>query len=166
MSLPIYQTIPLKSTSLEDLNNILKSELNLRHPVVINLKALDLDQQRDFIGLIENYFVTHNLSYKFPYPIFIVSNHEKSITNLPLVNSSDELPKFFSARDTKMNVKESHLAGKNKLLQLEVRNSDPSTNEQIIENYAESHRKIFELETERRFYRTILNRMLKAKTNG
>lgn len=165
MSLPVYQTINLKTAALEDLNNLLNPDLNLRHPVVINLQKLTLDDQREIIGLIENYFVTHNLSFKFPYAVFLISDHEKSITRVPLVNSSDELPKFYASRDSKMNVKEAHLAGKNKLLQLEVKNSDAGSNEKVIQSYGEAHRVIFELETERRFYRTLLNKMMKGQ-NG
>ncbi|WPU64046.1 hypothetical protein [Peredibacter starrii] len=163
MSLPVYQHINLKTGSLDELNAILNQELNLKHPVTIGLKALDLDQQRELIGLIENYFVSHNLSYKFPYPVYLISDHEASITKVPLVKKQDELPKFFTQRDSKMNVKESHLAGKNKLLQQEVRNSDASSNTKDAQNYGEAHRIIYELEEERKFYRLILNRLVKGK---
>jgi len=166
MSLPVYQHVNLKTASLEDLGHMLHHDLNLKHPVVINLKALDLDQQREMIGLIENYFSSNNLSYKFPYPVYLVSDHEVSISKVPLVHDTKELPKFYSQRESKMNVKESHLAGKNKLLQQEVRNCDTSANVNDIENYGYSHRIIFEVEQERKFYRSILNRLLKAKKNG
>lgn len=166
MSLPIYQTINVKSASLDEIKALLGQDLNLKHPVAINLKNLDHDQQREVIGLIENYFVSHNLSFKFPYPVYVISDHERSVTKLPLVNKNEDLPKFFAPRDSKMNVKESHLIGKNKLLQLEVRNSDTSSNERGITNYGESHRVIFELEEERKFYRTILNRLVKVKKHG
>lgn len=166
MSLPVYQHVNLKTASLEDLGHMLHADLNLKHPVVINLKSLDLDQQREMIGLIENYFSSNNLSYKFPYPIYLVSDHEASISKVPLVNDTKELPKFYTQRESKMNVKESHLAGKNKLLQQEVRNCDTSANVSDIENYGYSHRMIFEVEQERKFYRSILNRLMKAKKNG
>lgn len=166
MSLPVYQHVNLKTASLEDLGHMLHADLNLKHPVVINLKSLDLDQQREMIGLIENYFSSNNLSYKFPYPIYLVSDHETSISKVPLVNDTKELPKFYTQRESKMNVKESHLAGKNKLLQQEVRNCDTSANVSDIENYGYSHRVIFEIEQERKFYRSILNRLMKAKKNG
>lgn len=166
MSLPVYQHIQLKSASLEDLSATLSSEMNLRHPVVFNLKALDLDQQRELIGLIENYYSSQNISFKFPYSVYLVSDHEPSISKMIIVRDTTELPKFFTQRESKMNVKESHLAGKNKLLQQEVKNSDASSNIKDIANYAESHRLIFELETERKFYRSILNKLHKAKQNG
>lgn len=137
--------------------------MNLKHPVVFHIQELELDIQRDVIGAIENFFAEQNLSYKFPYPIYVISGHELSITNVPIVHTPDELPKFFTSRDSKMNVKESHLAGKNKLLQQEVKNSDSNANIKHLEDYGSSHKIIYELEQERVFYRTILNRLVKGK---
>lgn len=141
-------------------------EINLKHPVVINMKGLDQDQQRELIGLIENYFVTHNISFKFPYPVYIMTEHEGSISNLPLVRNPQELPRFFIPREGKMNVKETHLAGKNKLLQQEIRNADSELSEESLKAYARSHREIFELEEEILFYRSLMNKLIKAKING
>jgi hypothetical protein len=166
MSLPVYQNINVKSNSIEDLAAILHSEMNLKHPVVMNLKHLGMDDQREIIGLIENFFSAHNLSFKFPYPIYIICDHEKSITNIPVVKDSSELPKFYSSREAKMNVKESHLVGRNKLLQQEIKNTDTSANNNDMGTYAESHRIIYELETERRLYRSILNHLVKVTRHG
>lgn len=163
MSLPVYQHINVKSASLEDLSHMLHPDMNLKHPVAINLKTLDLDAQREMIGLIENYFASNNISFKFPYPLYLVSDHEVSITKVPLVHDPKELPKFYTQRESKMNVKETHLAGKNKLLQQEVKNCDASANLGDLENYGYSHRQVFELEQERKFYRSILNKLMKAK---
>lgn len=166
MSLPFFHTYNMKSSSFEELSSILTPELNLRYPVVINLKALDKDQQRETIGLIENYFVSNNLSYLFPYPVYIITVHESSISGLPLVRSADELPRFYQSREGKMNVKESHLAGKNKLLQLEIHNTDAGSNELQLESYGQIHREIFEQDLERVFYRSILNKLMKMRING
>lgn len=166
MSLPVYQHINLKSGSVDELGNLLHADMNLKHPVVFNLKTLDLDGQRDSIGLIENFFVSQNLSYKFPYPVYVLSDHEESITKLPLVHELQRLPKFFTQRETKMNVRETHLASKNKLLQQEVKNNDAHANSANIDNYGDSHRTIFELEQERKFYRGILNGLIKAQKDG
>lgn len=166
MSLPVYQNINLTSASLEHLASILGQEMNLKHPVAINLKTLSLDDQREVIGLIENHFVSNNLSFKFPYPIYLITDHERSITRISIVNEPKELPRFYVQKDSRMNVKEAHLAGKNKLLQQEIRNTDASANDKEIEHYGEAHRVIFELEVERKFYRSILNRLFKAGQNG
>ncbi len=163
MSLPVYQVIQVKTSSLEDLSELLKKDMNLRHPVVLNLLALDLDSQREFIGLIENFFVSENISFKFPYGVYLVSIHEPSISLMPIVSSMDRLPKFFQQKEGRMNVKESHLAGRNKLLQQEVANADSALHQSEVRSYALFHRRIFELEKERDFCLDLLNRLRKAK---
>lgn len=163
MNLPIYQHIHLKTTSLEELGQILHSDMNLKHPVVIHLEALQFDQQREMMGLIENYFASHNLSYNFPYPIYLLCDHERSMSKVSIVNKLQELPKFFSQRESRMNVKETQVANKNKLLQQEVTNCDASANSKNIEEYGSSHRVIFEMEQEIKFYRVILQGLQKAR---
>jgi hypothetical protein len=166
MSLPVYQHINFKTASISELNSILHPELNMKHPVVLNLKNVDIDQQRELIGLIENFFVSANLSYRFPYPVYILSDHEMSITKMPLIHHEKALPKFFHHRKSKMNVKEAHLADKNRLLQQDVNNADALANMTEIENYSDAHRFIFEIEKERKFYRSILNKITKANIHG
>ncbi len=163
MSLPIYQHYNLRSASLDDLSSLLSPDLNMKHPVVMNLKLLDAEQQREIIGLIENYYVSHNISYKFPYPIYLVTDHEPSITKMPTVKGNEFLPKFFTQKESKMNVKEAHLVGKNRLVQQEIKNSDSLATQNSVNQYGSFHKKIFELENERIFYRSILNKLTKEK---
>ncbi len=166
MSLPNYHTIHLKSSELEELKQFLEPDLNLKRPVVFNLKSLTFDQQREVIGLTENFFTSNNISFKFPYPIYFVTDHEASITQMSLVNSVEQLPKFFTQKESKMNVKESHVLGKNKLLQQELKNNDAQQSEIEISTYGQFHKKIHELEHERLFLRSILNRISQVKKNG
>jgi hypothetical protein len=166
MSLPIYHHINVLTIQLEDLKNFLHEDMNLKQPVALNLKQLDLEQQREVVGLIENFFSTNNHSYKYPYPVYLITDQERTITNMPTVKRPEELPRFFNQRDTKINLKESHLLGRNELIQQEIKNTDTEATNLNIQKYSTIHRKIFELEKERLFYRSILNRLVKANKNG
>lgn len=166
MSLPVYQVIQVKSSSLEELNELLKKDMNLSNPVALNLLALDVDAQREFIGLIENYFVSENISFKFPYAVYLISVHEPSISLMPVVTQVSKLPKFFQQKESRMNLKESHLADRNRLLQQEVANADSSLHQSEVKSYAQFHRKIFELERERDFCADIISKISKVKTDG
>lgn len=166
MSLPLYQMISIKTGSLEDLNELLKKDMNLRHPVALNLLSLDVDTQREFIGLIENFFVSENISFKFPYAVYLISVHEPSISLMPVISDPSRLPRFYQQKEGRMNVKESHLAGKNKLLQQEVANADSSLHQSEVRSYALFHRRIYELERERDFCLDLLNRLTKRTRNG
>lgn len=167
MGLPIYQSITLKSAQLSELKLILDLELNLRHPVVLNLTSLDTDQQREVIGLTENFFSSNNISFRFPYGVYFISDHEPSISKMPIVSDVKFLPKFFSQKEGRMNVKETHVIGKNKLLQQELKNNDAHESTQVIGQYQIAHQKIFILERERIFYEDILNKLISSeKING
>lgn len=166
MNLPTYSLINFTPANIDDLERYLKDELNHRHPVAMNLLELGMDVQREAIGLIENYFESNNLSFRFPYPVYLISRHEPSITHMPLVKSALELPKFFSHKEGRMNVKESHVAGKNRLLQQEIKNTDAATHETERTIYARIHRQVWEQEEERVFCRDILAALVKGAKHG
>lgn len=165
MSLPVYHHVHFKTDSSEEVLHKLSLDMNTKNPVVIHLEALDREQQRECVGLIENFFYSANVSFDYPYPIYLVSELESSITGMSLVKTQAELPKFFIQKEGRMNVKETHLALKNRLLHLEIKNVDPSVLKSEITNYAETHRIIFEMESEGKFYRHILT-SLKGKKRG
>ena len=166
MSLPIYQLINIRSIQVEDLKSLLNREINLKQPVALSLKLLPFDQQTALVGLIENFFATNNLSYKYPYPVYLLMDQEKTITRMPSVKNISELPRFFAKKETKMNVKESYLFNKNTLLQQEIMNADAELIQSNIDRFGANHRKVFDLENERLFYRSILNQVIKVKKNG
>lgn len=166
MSLPVYQHINVRTIQLDDFKKILNKDLNHKHPVALNLRFLELDQQREIIGLIENFFETNNISFKFPYPVYLVTDHESTITHMPTSRDTESLPKFFTQRESKMNVKESQLIARNRLLQQEITNADSQSIDEGITKYGEVHRQIFEMEKELLFYRSLLSRLMKAKKNG
>ena len=163
MDLPIYNHLTINSVQIDDLKSILHKEINLNHPVVFHLKSLLLDEQREIIGLIENFFDRNNISFKFPYPVYLVTDHEKTITHMATVKKTQHLPEFFSQKVTKLNIKESHIVSKNKLLQYEIKNVDSQLSEEQIQNYGLFHKQISNLENERTFYKMLLERLtLKA----
>lgn len=166
MNLPVYQHINLKSSNLEDLKRILEPDLNLKQPVVLNLKNFSLEEQRELIGLIENHFFTQNISYHFPYPIYLLTDHENSISNMAMIKDIAHLPRFYNQKEGKLNVKESHIISRNKLLQVEIKNADAQFCKTALEAYADTHKKIHDLECEGQFYKSILNKLTKATRHG
>jgi hypothetical protein len=166
MGLPVYQHINIRSIQLEDLKSLMNKNMNLNHPVVLNLKLLDLDQQREIIRYVEEFFEANNLSFKFPYPVYLVTDHESIITQIPIVKDNESLPRFFTQRESKLNVKESHVISRNHLLQQEINNADIQNVDVSLKRYGQVHRQIFDMEKERLFYRSLLHRMMKGKKNG
>lgn len=166
MSLPIYKHIKIKKYSREELVNLLHPDLNLKQPVVMHLKSLHLDDQMEIINIIESYFATLNLSYKFPYSIYLLSHLNPCVSNITIIADETELPKFFSKKETRISTKESNIAEKNVLLQKELKNSVDSRTQQMINEHGENHKKVYVMEKEIREYRKILDYLIKWKNHG
>ncbi len=166
MTLPIYKQIDVFPDKVDGFHHLLNKEMNLKSPVVINLKKLNLDQQRECIGIIENFYMTYQLSYHYPYPVYLAMDHERTITEMPSINEIKNLPKFFHQKDVKLNVKESHLAQKNQLIQVEISNTDTQKAKEAIQSYGQIHKQIYNLEKENNFYRMIFDKLTKVKKHG
>ncbi len=166
MDLPKYKQIALTAFKPEELELFLHKEINFSSPITIDIKKLTLDQQKEILGFIQNFIMQINGSYLFPYPIYLISDLDPAMASMPIVKEIDQLPRFFSHKDSKINVKESQLLNKNKLLQKEIINSDFQQNQIIIEDFAHKHKIIHKLERERFFYRSLLNKLTKRQKNG
>ena len=165
MNLPIYQIINVKSAQLEDIAALLHEDLNLRRPVAYVLKTLSLDEQREMIGVIENWFETHQVSWRYPYPVFIVSDYSDAIGHMPVFTDVTRLPRFYNQKDVKVTVKETQVLERNRLLQQEIKNADSHETAEVLKAYGINHKKIWYLAKEAHFYEQLLKK-LRAKVNG
>jgi len=160
MSLPTYQIIQLKNSSTEEIEKYLTPDMNLRNPVVFDLKQMRPEDQLEAVGIIQNFFYSQNIPHQFPYGVYLLSHLDKTVARLMIVSQSEELPSFFNTRKSKINMKESHLADKNKILQQDIMNSGLQKVEEDLQLFNQQHRDIFNLEKERKFYHQILKEIL------
>lgn len=163
MNLPIYQIINVRSSQVEDVLAVLHVDMNLRRPVVLTCKGLDRDQQREVIGLIENWFSEGRSSCRFPYPVYIVADHGEALGQVPVVADVAALPKFFNQKELNTNVKEGQIIDRSRLLQQEIRNVDPILASDALRRYGLHHKKIWYLVKEAAFYEEILEKLKKKK---
>jgi len=164
MSFPIYKIIKIQESYFDQLHSIILHNSNQTQPIVFDTLSLDLDQQREFIGLIENFYLSHEISFKFPYPIYVITLHGNAISKISLIRSIGNLPNFFKDRELKLNVKESNALSKNNMLQIEIKNVDELTRESNLKSYSQFHKEIYALEMERKNYLDILNRLKRKST--
>jgi hypothetical protein len=165
MNLPIYHQTILRSTDLDEVSHILSQDMNMRQPCAISLMELSMPDQLEIIGLVENYFTSNNISFLYPYPVYLITVHDPSVSRVPMVKSRSELPRFFAQRDNKTNVKELGMLSRNKLLQQEIKNCDSLTGQKGLASYAAYHRTIFKHESEQLFYQNLLSK-LKREGHG
>ncbi len=167
MNLPIYQIINVKSAQLEDIAALLHEDLNLRRPVAYVLKTLNLDEQREVIGVIENWFETHQASWRYPYPVFIVSDYSDAIGHMPVFTEVAHLPRFYNQKDVKVTLKETQVLERNRLLQQEIKNADGHLMAEVVRDYGINHKKIWYLVKEASFYEHLLKKLrVKEDANG
>jgi hypothetical protein len=165
MNLPIYQIIYVKSAQLEDIAALLHEDLNLRRPIAYVLKTLSLDEQREVIGVIDNWFETHQASWRYPYPVYIVSDYSDAIGHLPVFAEIAQLPKFYNQKDVKVTVKETQVLERNRLLQQEIKNADAHQVADVVRTYGVNHKKIWYLVKEANFYEQLLIK-LRTRADG
>lgn len=166
MNLPIYQLVQVKNADLIKVSELLSEDINLRRPVAFVVNSLNLDEQREVIGVIENWFETHQASWRFPYPVYIVSDLTEAVGHIPVVKEPKGLPKFFNVKETKITIKESQVLDRNKLIQQEIKNSDPHLMTSVLQDYGINHKKIWYLVNEGFYYEYLLNRLKEQKKNG
>lgn len=165
MKLPV-----LKKMTLQDLESAKKfiqnvhADINIRCPILIEIETLSMDDQKKFLSLFSTKVnEDHKLSLIFPYPIYIKSQLKQNDSALLIIQEESDLPKFFLKKEGKINLKESQILMKNKLLQQEIQNADLSQVKEKIKSYANDHKKIFQLEVERMSYINILANLKKEK---
>ncbi len=157
----MYQQIIATSDSIEKLIELLPAELNHKKPISINLMNLNTDEQKELIGLLENYLTSTNTSYLYPYPIYIISNLSASISNMLIVHSKDQLPKLYQEKsDTRLNSKDQKVLTKNKLLQHEIANTNFQIDQETIKAFAQKHKEILRLDK----YNHFLKKLLKSQS--
>jgi hypothetical protein len=167
MNLPIYQIITVKNANLIEIAKLLHEDMNLRRPVAFNVKSLSLDEQRDVIGVVGNWFDTHQASWRFPYPVYFVSDLAEGVGYIPIVSEISALPKFYNQKDNKVTVKESQVLDRNRLLQQEIKNADPHQMAEVVREFGINHKKIWYLVQEGVFYSELIKRLrAKEKVDG
>jgi hypothetical protein len=116
MNLPNYQLVQIKNSDLTQISELLNDENNLKRPVVYVVNSLNLDEQREVIGVIENWYDTNEISWRVPYPVYIISDLTEAVGHITVVSDKTKLPKFFNIKEGKITVKESQVLNRNKLL--------------------------------------------------
>ena len=159
----MYKFVKIRNTSAEEIRKNLTIDINLKQPVVFDLRELNFEISQDFITTINYFFKSKGISFKYPYPLYIISNYDYENSEITIFQNEKDLPRFFSKKNSKTNLRESQLVSKTRLLQQEIKNSDPTSYELRIKNFSKKHKIIFQLEIERQNYQKIITELLKEE---
>lgn len=142
MKFPIYNEINIKDDKEQNFSLITLKLDNKSAPLVFNITALEKSQAR-FLNLIEQFIIQKDLSPSFPYPIYVISDHENYKGNLRLIQSREHLPDFFKVSDRKPVNKEESIIKKNNMVCDKVSNFNHQESTYKILKFSEKHKKMY-----------------------
>ena len=160
MTFPVYQKNSLRINQEADLDKLITKEINLYNPVIVEFKTTSKEEETKLIHLFQRHLEQLQINPRFPYAIYVITLLEiERPLSFVCLRSRDEIPKFFTQKDARLNLKESHLMDKIRLLQQESRNCSSLENIHSLQKYANAHRLIHVLDQERMAYKKLLRRL-------
>jgi hypothetical protein len=160
MTFPVYQKNSIRINQEADLDRLITKEINLYNPVIVEFETTSKEEETKLIHLLQKHLEQLNLNPRFPYAIYVITQIEIEIPlSFVCQRSKGEIPKFFTQKDARLNLKESHLMDKIRLLQQESGNCSSLENMNSLQRYAKSHRLIHVLDQERLAYKNLLRRL-------
>lgn len=139
MAPPILKILELLTDKKDNLFTFLDGQNFNERPVLISLNKFTQSQEA-LLELLDEYFSLKETLY----PVYIQTHVLDFPTHLNIVQSSNEVPKFFKQKTKQLNIKENLVFNKIKLKQDQLRNFNKKEVIPIIESYSENHRAIKE----------------------
>jgi hypothetical protein len=160
MILANYQIITIKNNDLLQISELLNHDINLRRPIAFKLTDMTLDDQREVIGIIENWFDTEKVSWKFPYPTYFISDIGASLGQIPIVKTHKDLPRLFQFKESRLHVRETQLLEKNYLIQQQIKNFNSDETDGLIKKYADGHKTLRRLQFESEYCILLMKKLI------
>ncbi len=164
MKIPIFEEILLKSSSLEDIHEMVDDSRIGKVPCYINLSAYSSDDLEDVVMNLEQVILENALHPRFPYPLYIIT--ARSVKSLfPSVRSVKELPEHYFKKVKRPNNKELQLLNKLSLKVDKIKNLELYKISQDLKDTADSQKKLY-VETKELYFLETLNYLLYEKGLG
>jgi len=155
MRIPIYQELILRNENQAELVNIL--EVNkVGHVPCYFLTHLIADSKLPhLLSELEKAMNQIAISPRFPYPIYIISEHLDHHSFFPTAKSVEDLPKHFFKKVKRPGVKESQILMRNTVLLNKLINQPCEEKMTQITMWREGQKKLATITKELFFYQTI-----------
>lgn len=158
MLLPIYQEIELLNAEESELDNIFQGKFYGNCPLVFDITKFGTGQTK-IIRNFEVYLNKHNLSSKFPYALYFISDIENYRGTLNIMASKNHLPRFFNQRNKKPSGKESQILNKVHLKREKIKSVANAQSEYKLKQFAKYHKILFRESFEGHFLESILKEL-------
>jgi hypothetical protein len=116
MRIPIYQELILRNECLTELINIVEVNKVGHVPCYFLTHLISDNKLTQVLVELENALQQIGVSPRFPYPIYIISEHLDDHKFFPTARSVEDLPKHFFKKVKRPGVKESQILSRNTVL--------------------------------------------------
>ncbi len=155
MPLPVYKLIHVNSHIKDAIETQLTKIKFEQTPLILNLTNLG-NFQSEAIEHIENYLDKKGIKI-IPYAIYIIGRVPEYSGRLTVIENKEYLPKHFYQRTKNLNNKENALLKKIELKNEHFKSIQNKDFYPTLINYAENHKKIYQLSEENSYLEEILN---------
>ncbi|MFG1492089.1 hypothetical protein ACRXCV_11730 [Halobacteriovorax sp. GFR7] len=124
MKTPILEEFKLKAIDKEEIKLAMKTYRVGHQPLYLDASKLQRDRLIKLLGLLSNVLEEENLSPKFPYPFYIISDIEDIWTRFPIFKSLEDLPKYYQFEAARPTNKEQKILDFIDISASNIRNED------------------------------------------
>ncbi len=124
MKTPILEEFKLKSIDKEEIQAAIKSFRVGHQPLFLDASKLERDRLIKLLGLLSNCLEEQNLSPKFPYPFYVISEIEDIWTGFPVFKTLEDLPTYYQFEATRPTNKEQKVLDFIDISASNIRNED------------------------------------------
>lgn len=124
MKTPILEEFKLKSIDKDEIIEAVKKYRVGHQPLYLDASKLQRERLVKLLGLLSNVLEEMNLSPKFPYPFYIISDIEDIWSSFPIFKSLKALPTYFQFEATRPTNKEQKVLDFIDIAASNIRNED------------------------------------------
>lgn len=162
MKVPSIEELKLEGLDLTDLITQLKKRVG-SGPYFIKLNTKSYNETARIIDNLTKALSALHIDPHFPYPIYIISEHDIILSPFSIFKHEDELPRFFKVKSMRLKSKELSLLQKSTILAKRVSNhriEDISNDLNIAIN---NQRALRDLVKENCYYEDLVKTLEKGK---
>lgn len=160
MKIPIFEEIQLIDLNTEKMRIIVSDSKIGKVPCYINLSNLDKTTLKKTVSELEEMMNEYNLSYDFPYPLYIISPFQPR-TNLPWSQSVRDLPEHYFKKVKRPNNKEINLINKLSIKIEKIKNLNIFKSLEEFKKTSKLQRKLYNETLELHFLEKVESKILK-----
>jgi len=169
MKVPVFEEIQLNQVCSQDYIEEKFSELGIGDiPIYIRTDRISREDFLETLPNIEAAVKNLGIHPRFPYPLVIMTKHIQEHEEFIIVESEEDLPRYFKIRNKRLSKKELQVLGKIHIEKNKMNNLFSYDSLKNIKKITQGQRELYNLSKELHFYEFLTKKMFKPeeKKNG